>query len=177
MAAALLGVALADGQEPVTVASAGLLEGGRPVTAEVIKVMTPFGVDMTSHRSTRLTETAIEGADLILGMERRHGREVALLVPSAWPRTFTLKDLVRRGEGVGPRTAGQPLARWLEAVGQGRERSALTGRESEDEVADPIGGRIGQYRATVAELSDLVDRLVRLLWSGSLWSGPGPADS
>ncbi len=172
MAAALLGVALGDLPEAATVASAGLLERGRPVTAEVIKVMTPLGVDMTSHRSTRLTESAINGADLILGMERRHGREVALLVPSAWPRTFTLKVLIRRGEAVGPRAPGQPVAGWLEVVGHGRERSALTGREAEDEVADPIGGRIGQYRATVSELSGLIDRLVRLLWSDA-----GRADS
>jgi protein-tyrosine phosphatase len=172
MAAALLDVAVGDIGESVTVASAGLLEGGRPVTPEVIKVMTPFGADMTAHRSTRLTETSIEAADLILTMERRHGREVALLVPTAWSRTFTLKDLIRRGEEVGPRAPGQPVASWLEVVGQGRERSALTGRAAEDEVADPIGGRIGQYRSAAAELSDLVNRLVRLLWSDA-----GRADS
>lgn len=172
MAAALLDVALADLGQSVTVASAGLLEGGRPVTPEVVKVMTPFGADMTAHRSTHLTESAIEEADLILAMERRHGREVALLVPSAWSRTFTLKDLIRRGEEVGPRQPDESVDDWLEAVGRGRERSALTGRAAEDEVADPIGGRIGQYRSAAAELSDLVNRLVILLWSDA-----GRADS
>jgi protein-tyrosine phosphatase len=167
MAAALLRLVAADVAldlgAPVTVSSAGLLDGGRPVSPEVVKVLAPFGIDLAGHRSTTLTAAAIEGADLILGMERRHGREAILLVPPAWPRTFTLKELVRRGEKVGPRPAGQPLAVWLAAVGDGRERIDLVGRSPEDDVADPLGGDLAAYRATAAELADLVQRLARLL--------------
>jgi len=178
MAAALLGVVageLAAGagasvggtDGPVTIASAGLLDGGRPTSPEVVSTLAPFGVDLTGHRSTRLTASALEGADLILGMERRHGREAVLIVPSAWGRTFTLKDLVRRGERAGPRRHGQPLGDWLALVGGDRARTDLIGRSSEDDVADPLGGDLAAYRATASELADLVQRLGRLLWSGT----------
>jgi len=167
MAAAFLdlvaGEVAGDLDEPVAAASAGLLDGGRPVSPEVVTALAPFGIDLSGHRSTRLTAAALEGADLVVGMERRHGREAVLLVPAAWPRTFTLKELVRRGEKVGPRPAGQPLDAWLAVVGDGRERTDLVGRSPEDDVADPLGGDLAAYRATAAELADLVQRLARLL--------------
>ena len=172
MAAALLGVALGENDESVTVTSAGLLEGGRSIPPEVVTVIAAFGADLAEHRSTRLTAAAVEEADLILCMERRHGREVALLVPTAWPRTFAFKDLIRRGETTGPRRPGQSLEEWLRVVGDQRGRNDLAGRSPEDDVADPIGGSLRRYRASAAEIDDLVQRLVRLLWSSA-----GPADS
>jgi protein-tyrosine phosphatase len=175
MAAALLRLAAPDGaadEEPVAVISAGLLEGGHPVAAQTVKAMAPYGVDLSGHLSTELTADAVEAAELIVTMERRHAREVVLLVPTALGRTFTLKDLVRRGERVGPRPAGTTLAAWLEGVGEGRDRSALIGRDPTDEVADPMGGDLGDYRATAAELSDLISRLAGLLWPTA--SGQGP---
>ena len=39
---------------------------------------------------------AVEGHDLVLTMTREHLREVVALDPGAWPRTFTLKEIVRR---------------------------------------------------------------------------------
>jgi low molecular weight protein-tyrosine phosphatase len=183
MAAALLRLAAPDGaadvgaadvgaagEEPVAVISAGLLEGGHPVAPQTVKAMAPYGGDLSGHLSTQLTADAVEAAELIVTMERRHAREVVLLVPTALARTFTLKDLVRRGERVGPRRT--TLAAWLEAVGEGRDRSALIGRDPTDEVADPMGGDLGDYRATAAELSDLIGRLAGLLWPDG--SGQGP---
>jgi protein-tyrosine phosphatase len=177
MAAALLDVAvgqideLSPGERPI-VSSAGLLEGGRPVPSEVVAAMAPFGVDMTPHRSTALTAEAVERADLVVALERRHGREAVLLVPSALARTVTLKELVRRGEKAGPRPAGQTLAAWLAVVLEGRGRNDLIGRSPEDDVADPFGASPADYRATAAEIADLVQRMTRLLWLDA-----GPADS
>jgi protein-tyrosine phosphatase len=165
MAAAHLGLVAADLGQPVTVTSAGLLEGGHPVSRDVIKAMTPYGVDLSAHRSTTLTAAAVDGADLVLGMERRHAREAILLVPDAWDRTFTLKELVRQGEKAGPRQPGVFFSAWLAALVGGRERTDLIGRSPEDDVADPLGGSPADYRATAAELADLVGRLAPLLWS------------
>jgi protein-tyrosine-phosphatase len=172
MAAAHLGVVVGDLDEPVTVASAGLLEGGHPVTREVLLAMAPFGVDLTTHRSTSLTPAAVQSADLVLGMERRHAREAILLVPAAWNRTFTLKEFVRRGETSGARRPAEPLSTWLVALTGSRERTDLIGRSPEDDVADPLGGSLADYRATAAELADLVQRMAKLLWSDA-----GRADS
>jgi protein-tyrosine phosphatase len=164
MAAALLRAMVTDTGEPVTIASTGLLGGGPPVPSETAKVLAPYGADVSDHRSTALTAEAVEVADLILTMERRHAREVVLLVPAAWPRTFTLKDFVRRAEKLGPR-AGRPLRAWAAAVSDGRERTDLVGSSPEDDVADPFGGDLADYRATASELADLVQRLAHLAWS------------
>jgi protein-tyrosine-phosphatase len=192
MAAALFGVARAEiddgrikdgpvaeglldapfAEEEVIVLSAGLLESGRPVTGEVVAALAPYGLDMTAHRSTQLTAAAVEQADLVIAMERRHGREAVLLVPSAFGRTFTLKELVRRGEQAGPRVPDQPLAAWLEQLAEGRQRTDLVGRSVEDDVVDPIGGSLANYRATAAEIADLTRRMARLLWLDA-----EPADS
>jgi protein-tyrosine phosphatase len=185
MAAAHLGVAVGDLDESVTVMSAGLLEPGHPVAPETLSVMAPYGIDMAGHRSTRLTVAAVESADLVLGLERRHAREAILLVPAAWNRTFTLKELVREGEKAGPRSPDQAGADWLAALVDGRERTDLVGRSPDDDVADPLGGALADYRATAAELADLIHRLAALLWPPSasspsgrlLWSGVGRADS
>jgi protein-tyrosine-phosphatase len=176
MAAALFRLAaeeLAAGDLPagdldgtLTVVSAGLLEGGRPAAPEVVKVMVPFGIDLTDHRSTQLIAGAVESADLVLGLERRHGREAVLLDRSALARTFTLKEIVRRGEIVGPRPPGRPLEAWLADLSAGRDRTALIGRSPDDDVVDPLGGDLGAYRATAAELADLARRLASLLWAG-----------
>ncbi len=169
MAAAHLGLAAGDLDEPdtVSVASAGLLEGGQPVPREVLLAMAPYGADLTAHRSATLTAPAVGAAGLVLGLERRHAREAILLLPDAWDRTFTLKELVRQGEKAGARRPGQPLAGWLAALAGDRERTDLVGRSPEDDVADPIGGSLADYRATAAEIADLVQRLVPLLWSAA----------
>lgn len=157
----------ADLDGPVMVTSAGLLESGRPAVPDVVRVMAPYGVDLTGHLSTQLTAAAVEGADLVLTMERRHGREAVLLAPAAWSRTFTLKELVRRGRRAGARLSGQPLEAWLETVGEGRARTDLVGRSPEDEVEDPLGGSPADYRATAAELAELVEAVAALLWTAA----------
>jgi protein-tyrosine phosphatase len=176
MAAALFSSVAADLDRPATdpavAISAGLLEEGRPVLPEVVTVLSGYGLDLSGHRSRQMTATDVGEADLVLGMERRHGREAVLLVPSALGRTFTLKDLVRRGEKSGPRGRVETLDSWLETVGQGREKSSLIGRSADDDVADPLGGVLADYRATAAEIADLVERLARLL--GPEPSGWGP---
>jgi protein-tyrosine-phosphatase len=172
MAAALLGLVLGDLDEPVSITSAGLLDAGHPVPPEILTVMSSFGLDLAAHRSVHLTPAAVSSADLVLGLERRHAREAVLLVPEAWDRTFTLKELVRRGEKAGPRPPGQPLVSWLAALVEGRARTDLVGRSPDDDVADPLGGSLADYRRTAAELFDLDQRL-----AGLLWSDARPADS
>jgi len=159
-------VGMAAVPEAVTVASVGLLPGGRPTLPEVAAAVAPYGIDLTGHRSTQITAAAVAGADLVLGMERRHGREAALLVPSAWTRIFTLKEFVRRATVAGPRPVHRSVAEWLAAVGEGRVRTDLAGARPTDEVADPLGGPAAAYRATAAELAALTDDVAGLVWPG-----------
>jgi protein-tyrosine phosphatase len=169
MAEALLARALAASGTPGSVCSAGLLRDGDPPPPEVISTMAARGLDVAAHRSTVLRLGDLAGAALVLGMARDHIRHVVVGDPAAWPRTFTLKELVRRGQENGPGVPGGSLADWLARIHEGRDRLALLGDSPDDDVPDPIGGPPWAYAATAAELDDLVSRL--LLLCGPLLPG------
>lgn len=95
------------------VSSAGLLPPGFPAPPEAIRAMEPYGLDLSTHRSRRLSIDDVLAADLILGMDRRHAREIVLLNWEAWPYTFTLPELIRRGEQVGPRRLTVTGGEWV----------------------------------------------------------------
>lgn len=118
---------------------------------------------MSLHRSRKLSSSTVRGADLVLGMAREHLREVVVLEPGAWGRTFTLKEFVRQGEVVGPRLENQDLGAWLAAVAGGRTRQSQLGSSTEDDVADPIGGTPAMFEETAREIDLLCQRLVALL--------------
>ncbi|HEX9530613.1 MAG TPA: hypothetical protein VF954_05710, partial [Acidimicrobiales bacterium] len=145
--------------------SAGLLEGGRAVTDDGLSVMAARGLDTSGHLSRCISPAMLSAADLILGMTRDHVREAVLLVPLVWPRTFTLKELVRRGRAVGPRPGGMALRGWLDLVGRGRERGDLLGDSPADDVADPVGQGRDAYQRTADELDGLTRQLAALVWA------------
>lgn len=147
------------------VSSAGELRSGIPAAQGSVRAMAARGLDLGAHRSRTTTADDLRGADLVVGMARRHVREAVLACPEAWPRTFTLKELVRRGEAAAPRRAGQTLAAWLALVHLGRRTTDLLGDDPSDDVADPIGSPDSVYETTAAELNDLVDRLVTLAFA------------
>lgn len=121
-----------------------------------------------------MTGRELRGADLVLGMAREHVREAVVLAPDAWPRTFTLKELVRRGEAVGPRRGEQTLADWLASAAAGRTAAELMGPSDIDDVADPYGLSLPSYERMIDELDNYIDRLVALLWAGRLQSSARP---
>jgi protein-tyrosine phosphatase len=162
MAEALLTRRLRGLRAPVSVRSAGMLPGGEPPAAEVISVMAGYGLDVSSHRSRQVTARDLDRADLTVAMARENLRHAVVLAPAAWPRSFTLRELLRRGETIGARAAGETLGCWLARAHQGRRQTALVGNCDEDDVADPIGGPLRAYAETAAELSELLDRLADL---------------
>jgi low molecular weight protein-tyrosine phosphatase len=166
MAAALFAGQLPDTDDPVEVSSAGLLDGGLPVPGEVVDVMDGYGIDLRAHRSRTLTPDLLERADLVIGMGRRHVNEAVVLDPPCWQQAFRFRELVRRGEELGPRAPSQGVRSWIAAVHGDRDRAALAHRIAADEIADPYGGPLAGYRATAAELASLTGRLAALLWPG-----------
>ena len=122
--------------------------------------MASYGLEISGHRSHRVTVADLNGADLVLGMAREHVRHAVVTAPDTWPRAFTLKELVRRGDENGPAKPGEPLADWLARVHEGRKRAALLGDSANDDVADPMGGPAQAYADTAALLDDLMGRLV-----------------
>lgn len=173
LAQALLADQLAAAEAAVTVRSAGLLAGGQPPPAEVVAILAGLGCDVSGHRSRAVSAADLARADLVLGLAREHVRHAVVLLPDAWPRTFTLRELVRRGGPLGPRPAGQPLAGWLARAHQGRDRASLLGAAAQDDVADPAGGPVAGYAATAAVLGELTGQLTQLCWGANLVSGAG----
>jgi protein-tyrosine phosphatase len=173
MAAALFRRRIGAINDEVLVGSAGLLEGGYPSPREVLATMDVMGIDLSGHRSAQVTAEFVAEADIVVGMARRHAREIVLLDANCWPRTFTLKELVRRGEKIGEREPGEALSAWLADLHYGRERMDIVGRSAEDDVTDPLGGPLAAYKASARELEDLVGRLADLLFA-SIERPPSP---
>ncbi len=154
-----------DAPEEVSVESAGLLQGGYASPPEVVAAMAELGIDLSGHCSTQLSDALVAASDMVVGMARRHCREVVLLDPDTWGRTFTLKELVRRGDLLGGRRPDEELGSWLHRLHQGRRQTDLVGRSDADDVVDPLGGPMEAYRATARELGNLVERVFTLLWA------------
>jgi protein-tyrosine phosphatase len=162
LAAALLRRAL-DGSD-VAVLDAGTGENGYPVTDETLTTASRLGVDLSEHRSTSIDPALVDAADLILTMERLHVRTIVVEDQEAWSKTFTLKELIRRAEVVGPRPSRQSLSEWLMTLHEGRNRRDLLGASPVDDVADPTSDRRVDHGAMAEELDELVAATVALVW-------------
>ncbi|MGZ4758879.1 MAG: arsenate reductase/protein-tyrosine-phosphatase family protein, partial [Acidimicrobiales bacterium] len=60
------------------VSSAGLVSDGQPATDTAVDTMAIRGLDLTGHRSQRITPELLVGPDLIIGMAREHVREAVV---------------------------------------------------------------------------------------------------
>ncbi len=87
--------------------------------------------------------------------------------PAAWPRAFTLKELVRRASDVTEPVTD--VAGWLAAAAAGRRAADLLRPDPADDVSDPYGRGERAMRAMFQEVDGLVDELVRQ----GPWHRPG----
>ena len=145
------------------VRSAGTHGGLNDVHPYTASAATASSIDLAGHVSRFLDRQVIatEGADLVLTMTRDHLRQVVALHPSAWPRTFTLKELARRAADVPPDVAD--FASWRGAVGEGRRAADLLGADPADDISDPFGGPAASHVAMVAEIDEVCARIARLM--------------
>lgn len=151
---------------PGLVLSRGILPGSRSVPEEVEATLLSLGTDTDCllRESQALTPADLEQADLVIGMTREHVRHSIVMKPASWRRSFTLKELVRRGALAGARANSEVISEWLNRVGLGRERSEMIGDSPIDDVADPIGLPYAAYLATGTEIAGLIADLSNLLW-------------
>jgi len=115
------------------------------------------------NRSRRLQHPDLERPDLVIGMERRHVREVAVLDRDAFERTFTLPDLAARAEAHDPRRPGEGVRDYLRRISAGRRPGDVLG-VGDDEVADPYGRNAAAYRRAADEIESLLDVVVPRLF-------------
>lgn len=165
MAAALTAKLAHERGLPLRVTSASVMNRpGQPPPAHMLSVLLGKGIDASGHRSRTLLPELVDGADLLLTMERQHLRAAAVLAPDAFAKTFTLKEFLRRALDVGPRAADEPMGAYLARVGAGRDPSELLTDDERDEVRDPHGGPLSGYQTSVEELELLAQGVVFVLF-------------
>ncbi|MDD5409707.1 MAG: L-threonylcarbamoyladenylate synthase [Candidatus Omnitrophica bacterium] len=80
----------------VEVISAGIMIlAGLGASAETREVLKNEGIDVSGHRSQRLTKEMVDRSDIILVMEAMHEKRVLQLAPEAKNRLFLLKEFAR----------------------------------------------------------------------------------
>jgi len=155
------------GSDAPLVASAGTWGWeGSPAVDETVIVAAERGVDISGHIARRLLPEHVDAADLVLAMAGEHRAAVASAVPGAGGRTFTLKELVRLLEGL-PSTGGPggaPPGRLPIRVAQADalRRSGFRGDPGDEDVPDPLGHPLDDFRSVAEEI---------LAWCGRLTEG------
>ena len=102
---------------------------------------------------------AEDGADLVIAMTRAHVREIVALDPSAWERTFTLKELARLVRRERLAEVGEPGS-WVARFGAGRTVYDLLGDDERDDVADPYGGSLADTVMSPTEIDEQLEEVV-----------------
>lgn len=144
-------------------ARSGSLVGAHGAMPPVgVTLMHELGLDLSGHRSLPATPEALRDADLVLGMDRAHVRELISRSPDIQPKTFTLTEFVHRAEQAAPRGRHQRLGDWLDQVGDDRDDGAPPVGVADD-IVDPYGQRPEVWRAVIAQLDDLAQRAVAAL--------------
>lgn len=173
-AALLLRQQLGDaGRNDVRVLSAGTVGADVGPPRPLVQESRAFGIDLGTHVPRTVDPGMIQAADLVVGLTREHVRQTVLAVPSSYPRTFTLWEIVRRGLHTGPRGAGEDLGDWLARLHEGRLRTDLMDASPDDGVIDPLGGRRDDYRRMLTEVSSLTQTLRDLAWPSAKPPGAG----
>ena len=164
-AALLLREQLRDaGGAEVTVHSAGTVGADVGPPRPLVEEGRAFGIDLAAHVPRTVDPAMIQAADLVVGLTREHVRETVVAVPSSFPRTFTLREITRRGSHTGARGAADDLGAWLGRLHDGRLRADLMGDEPDDDVTDPMGGTLDDYRRMLADVAALTRTLCNLAW-------------
>lgn len=165
LAAAALRATAAERSLGVEVTSAGIQAiDGMPATPPTADAARRIGLDLSTHSSHPLERSEVQTADLVIGLERRHVQEIVLLEPAAFVRTYTLKELVRRGDDFGPREHDEPVAMWLARLHDGRRPMDLLGASADDDVTDPTGSNAVDHRTTADEVGALAAKVLGLLY-------------
>lgn len=142
----------------VEVGSAGTMDwSGQPAHEYAIAAMAERGLDLSAHRSRRLSEYLVDESDLIVAMTRNHGWAIAARSQAKAAATFLPAELSRLADQVGNRIGSDAQA-WvgrLHAQRDTQANSRFIGRAA-DEVPDPIGESLPYFRA-------IADRLEREL--------------
>ncbi len=142
----------AEGLEPgvleLEIRSAGTSTiDGMPASTHAVSVMRDRGLDLTGHRTTRLTKDLVDWADLILTMTQFQKSLIATGFGAAG-KVFTLNEYA---SGYGRAPAGaSPDARG----------GAATPPAALRDIDDPYGQSLEVYRRVAAQIEEALKRVL-----------------
>ena len=136
--------------------------GGEEPTDRTVRYLKTRGVDVSGYRSHWMSDHSIRGAHLIVTAEQAHVITIAGRWPNSFDYTFTLPEIVERGEATGPRK-GRPLGDWLAELNLWRPAPLDYLDTTVGEIADPTGSSPATWNAAFERIDDLTERLAILL--------------
>lgn len=147
------------------VASAGTAAiVGEPIQEHAAALLRDCGIDPGDFHARQLSERLVVSADLVLTMTREHRAEIAMVVPDALPRLFTIREFARlipvaaAEIELGPAAFGRAMS--LVPAVSARRAIIRPGRPSDDDVGDPFGGPASGYRRPFEVIEAAVERIV-----------------
>jgi protein-tyrosine phosphatase len=153
----------------IGVRAAGTYGGnaGAPMHPPAADALAELGVEAGGFRATWLREPQLAWADLVLTATAEHRSAVLQLDPRALRRTFTLREFARITGSVGaqdlpPGTPGQRLAALTALASELRAVHPSAGRGADD-IADPFGGPLPEYRTTARLIQAAIEDILRPL--------------
>ena len=148
---------------PTLVKSGGFSEqGGEEPTDNTVRYLGARGIDVSGYRSHWMTDQSIRRAHLVVTSEKSHVISIVGRWPDAFDHTFTLPELVERGEAVGNRN-GRPLTEWLTEINQTRPAALDYLDSTVGEIDDPTGRSPATWKASFERIDDLTARMATLL--------------
>lgn len=166
MMAGLLGVHCRELRLPARILSAGMRASGRASASDpAIRLLAGRGIDVSDHISKRVNEPHVRHADIVVCAQHDQVVSIAGAHPGAFRKTFTLPELVRLGQQVGPRGSAT-LDDWLARIGEQRfdpMRYLELSPAAVGELADPTGMSPATWHLAFEEIDDLTRRLVELI--------------
>lgn len=160
MSMALLQAGFDDRLGPgrVRVGSLGFGPEGLPAIPAAVEAMERRGLDVSDHRSRRVTTDRVAVADLVLTSEKAHVVAIAADSPRLYPRSFTLPEFCDR-LGDGSAVHGRSLRDWVNDVSDGRSAGDYL-RSPVPEIQDPTGRSRAQFDAAVVHIESWCTRVV-----------------
>jgi len=150
--AELLCAGWADPRADLQVASAGVAAlVGQGIDTSSASVLGQAGIDPTRHRARQFDPEMATRADLVLTAEAAHRDAIMAVAPSAFRRTFTMKEFARLARHA---TATDP-AEVVAQLAWGRGADGPLSLHADD-MPDPYRGRISQAREVAAQVTDAV---------------------
>jgi protein-tyrosine phosphatase len=132
---------------------------GRPIDGSSASALGQLGVDPSRHRARQFEPWMAADADLVLTAERAHRDVVMTALPTAFRRTFTMKEFARLAR------QGQPGGSPEQVVG---ELAGLRGfggpvEAEDDNMPDPYGGLITNAKSIAQQVTDTVHATIGVL--------------